>query len=222
MDHEQIRDRVVTAMGPHVVFDGWTPASMRAAASDVGVTADQIAHAFPDGVVGAVEHFLDLNDRRMLAELDAQDMRDTPLRQRLAGAVRLRLELIGDREVMRRALSVLALPMNATAGLRSTYRTVDAIMSGIGDESTDFTFYTKRLGLAGLYSATLLFWLGDTSEGSHETWDFLDRRIGEIMQLGKVREEIERRIASLPTPSRLFAKFRGRGFPGGRTEFMGL
>jgi ubiquinone biosynthesis protein COQ9 len=61
---------------------------------------------------------------------------------------------------------------------------VDAIWHAAGDTSTDYNFYTKRMLLAGVYSATLLFWLNDESEDFAATWAFLDRRIGEVVRIG--------------------------------------
>jgi len=39
-------------------------------------------------------------------------------------------------------------------------------------------------------SSTLLYWLGDTSEGFQKTWDFLDRRIAGVMRFEKVKAQI--------------------------------
>ena len=38
--------------------------------------------------------------------------------------------------------------------------------------------------LAGVYGATLLFWLNDESEGHAKTWAFLDRRLAEVIKFG--------------------------------------
>ncbi len=44
-------------------------------------------------------------------------------------------------------------------------RTVDAIWHAAGDRSADWSWYSKRAILAGVYGATLLFWLRDDSDG---------------------------------------------------------
>jgi ubiquinone biosynthesis protein COQ9 len=54
-----------------------------------------------------------------------------------------------------------------------------------GDASTDFNFYTKRMLLAGVLKATILFWLDDATPGCAASWEFLDRRIGEVLKIGK-------------------------------------
>lgn len=220
MEQQEMRDQIVAAMVSHVVFDGWTQASLRSASADVGIDAASAARAFPGGLIDVIDHFLDLGDRQMLAELEKQNLQDINLRQRITLAIRIRLEQVGgDREVLRRTLSVLVLPMYSHVAMQATARTVDAVWRAVGDDATDFSYYSKRFVLAGIYSATLLFWLADSSEDSSETWDFLERRVEDVVRLGKLREEFTRRLSFLPTPKRLFDQFRGRGLRGGRAEF---
>jgi ubiquinone biosynthesis protein COQ9 len=121
------------------------------------------------------------------------------IRDRIKSAVRIRLERhTGEREAARRALALLALPLNAGLGLKLLYKTVDAMWYAAGDTSTDFNFYTKRATLAGVYSATLLYWLNDRSDGSESTWAFLDRRIDDVMKI----EELKSRVRSWTGPRR--------------------
>jgi ubiquinone biosynthesis protein COQ9 len=41
--------------------------------------------------------------------------------------------------------------------------------------------------LAGVYGATVLFWLDDKSEGSAASWEFLERRLSDVMGIQKLR-----------------------------------
>jgi ubiquinone biosynthesis protein COQ9 len=75
--------------------------------------------------------------------------------------------------------------------------TVDAIWHAAGDMSADFSWYTKRGILAGVYSSTLLYWLGDTSDEDEATLAFLDRRLETVGQIGKARKAVEGRVAEL-------------------------
>ena len=88
---------------------------------------------------------------------------------------------------MRRALSVLALPGHALLSARCTARTVDAIWHAAGDTSADFSWYTKRAILAGVYGTTLLYWLQDYSEDDLHTLAFLDRRLAGVGAIGAAR-----------------------------------
>jgi ubiquinone biosynthesis protein COQ9 len=73
--------------------------------------------------------------------------------------------------------------------------------------------------LAGVYGATLLYWLDDRSPGSAATWAFLDRRIDDVMRLGRLRASVTDRLKGLPKPGvlrRRFADRMTRGFAGTR------
>ncbi len=66
--------------------------------------------------------------------------------------------------------------------------------------------------LAGVYSATLLYWLDDDSEAQEATWRFLDQRIDEVMRIERLRGLFSKRLAKLPSPWHLLGKLRyGRG-----------
>ena len=121
----------------------------------------------------------------------------------------MRFEVVAPwREGVRRALSVLALPPHAVLGLRLLYDTVDGIWYAAGDASTDFSFYTKRATLAGVYSATLMYWLEDRSEDFADTRAFIDRRLADIARLGEARARLETAFERLPNPFRLFRPVR--------------
>ena len=79
---------------------------------------------------------------------------------------------------------------------------MDAIWHAAGDRSADFSWYTKRAILAAVYSATVLYWLRDTSEDDAATLAFLDRRLAGIGRIGRLRGRAERLLARLPRPRR--------------------
>ena len=210
VDLEETRDRIIEATLAHVPFDGWTRRALAAGVADAGLTPEWTRRAFPGGVIEAAGHFAQYTDRRMLAALEHRDLGALRVRERIATAVRVRLELNAPhREAIRRLLSYLALPHNAGVAMRATYRTVDAIWRAAGDEATDFNFYTKRGLLAAVYGSTVLFWLADRSEGQADTWAFLDRRIADVMAVPKLQARLKKMLGSLPLP--VLPRRRGRG-----------
>ena len=86
---------------------------------------------------------------------------------------------------------LLSLPRHARLAARCTARTVDAIWHAAGDTSADFTWYTKRALLGVVYSATLLYWLRDTSDDDAATLGFLDRRLAGIGRVQGLRRRLE-------------------------------
>jgi ubiquinone biosynthesis protein COQ9 len=95
------------------------------------------------------------------------------------------------------------MPQNAPLGLRLLYETVDAVWHGVGDDSTDFSFYTKRATLAGIHAAATLFWLDDRSPGCADTEAFIDRRLADLHRLTGLRERVATAAAGLPNPFRM-------------------
>jgi ubiquinone biosynthesis protein COQ9 len=210
-DRDAVRTAIIDSTLPHVPFDGWTQGALQHGAADAGFEKVMALRVFPGGPVEAVEFWSQLADRRMLQALEQRDLAAMKVRERVAAAIRLRLEqTAGHREAVRRALGLLALPLNAGKGPALLWRTVDAIWYAAGDTATDFNYYTKRGLLAGVYSATVLYWLEDRSEGFANTWSFLDRRIADVMRVPQTLGAIGKRLASLPSPLSILRSGLGR------------
>lgn len=211
MEHLETEKRAILAAAlPDVAFDGWTEATLLRATEVAGFPAATAMRAFPGGAIDLLDFHVREADRKMLEALAAHDVATLKIRERVALAIRLRLEAeTGNREAIRKALTAMALPHRAPAALQQLHRTVDAIWYAIGDSSTDFSWYTKRALLAGVYSATLLFWLDDRSAGQEKTWAFLDRRIGNIMGIQRLTGRIDKLKDRLPDPFRLVRRLRG-------------
>ena len=47
------------------------------------------------------------------------------------------------------------------------------------------SWYTKRALVSKIYAATEVYMMQDQSEGREATWEFLDRRINDAMEIGK-------------------------------------
>jgi ubiquinone biosynthesis protein COQ9 len=93
---------------------------------------------------------------------------------------------------VRRGTTLFSLPQNAALGAKMIWETADAIWTALGDTSDDVNWYTKRATLAGVYSSTVLYWLGDDSEGRAATWAFLDRRIEDVMRIEKAKATVQK------------------------------
>jgi ubiquinone biosynthesis protein COQ9 len=203
------KDAVLRAALPNVPFDGWTMATLEAAAEQEGLGRAAAHRLFPGGPRDAVAHFRSLADRLMMEDLARLDLAAMKVRERIATGVRLHLERWTPyREAIRAALALSPLPPYVGDSLRGGYNTVDAIWRAAGDRSTDYNFYTKRGLLAGVYAATVLYWLNDRSEGCAETWRFLDRRIQNVMEIPKLQKRIADGLRRLPDPRRLFTRLR--------------
>lgn len=207
MTLDELKPLLVEAILPNVPFDGWSDVALTHAAEQIGIPPARARLVFPSGAADMVSAYIDYADARMLRALEAQDIMSMKIRARITTAVRTRLEQAQhEREAVRRALAVLGLPQNATLGFKTLWKTADAMWHAAGDTATDFNHYSKRAILGTVYSATLLVWLNDDSDGQAETWAFLDRRIEDVMKIEKAKARL--RDARRRTPS--LARFIGR------------
>src|SRR5262249_24073295 len=192
-DREAMRTRLVDAALPHVPFDGWNAGTLALAARDIGVDKVMALRVFPGGAIDAIRHWSEVTDRRMVAACEDAGFAQKRTRDKVARAVRARLELVAPhREAVRRALAILSPPIHAGLSARLVWRTVDAIWYLAGDSATDFNYYTKRGLLAGVYGATLLTWLDDRSPGFAESWWFLDRRLDDALRIPRLMADATR------------------------------
>ncbi len=181
------RDAVLQAALPHVPFDGWSDTTLKAALSDSGTAPGLAAALFPRGPLDLALAYHRAGDAAMVQALAAQDLSALRFRDRIAAAVMARLDLVTDKELVRRGTAFFTLPHNAPEGASAIWGTADAIWTALGDTSDDLNWYSKRATLSAVYSATVLFWLGDSSENHRDTRDFLDRRIGNVMEFEKFK-----------------------------------
>lgn len=199
MSTTSTKDILLDAALMHVPFDGWSDTALAAALADTGLDATVAKAVFPRGPVDMALAYHARGDAQMLAALQAADLGDMRFRDRIAHAVRLRLEAVEDKELVRRGMTLFALPPYAADGARALWQTADHIWQALGDTSQDVNWYTKRATLSAVYSATVLYWLGDTSEDDAATWAFLDRRIDNVMQI----ESLKAKARANPALSRL-------------------
>jgi ubiquinone biosynthesis protein COQ9 len=183
---EQAKDRILDASLAHAPFDGWSAVTFQAALADSGVAAGLGDALFPRGGIDLAVAYHQRGDAAMRTAYDAIDKASLRIRDRIALAVRLRLEA-ADKELVRRGSALFGLPSHVLEGSRLIWGSADAIWAALGDTSRDLNWYSKRATLSAVYAATVLFWLGDTSEGDADTWAFLDRRIDNVMQIEKAK-----------------------------------
>ncbi|NCU19355.1 COQ9 family protein [Candidatus Falkowbacteria bacterium] len=209
----QARADLLAAIILHVPFDGWSDPAFATAVADCAMDPALARVICPRGAVDLAVDYHRAGDRAMAERLAETDLAAMRYRDRVATAVRFRLEAV-DPELVRRGAAVFALPAHAATGASLVWGTADAIWQALGDTSADYNWYTKRATLAGVYSATVLYWLGDVSAGYADTWAFLDRRIEGILGFEKVKS----RALKIPGVRRLLDGVRA---PDATTDMPG-
>ncbi len=214
----EARAKVVEAALPHVAFDGWSDKTLSYAVEEADVDPAISRLAFPRGGVDLALAYHYACDDKLAEALTHADLLGLRFRDRIAHAVFMRLEMLSsDREAVRRAAALFALPIYAPDGARAIWHTADTIWTALGDDSRDYNWYTKRATLSGVYSASLLYWLGDETLDMEATRAFIRRRIDDVMQFESVKAKVAQNpfaAALLKGPQRILDRVRAPGDSG--------
>lgn len=206
---DELRAALAPIIAANAAFDGWGDAARDAAADTAGVDRGIAALAFPGGAVDMIDAWFAGVDAAMLLAAPAERLATMKVRERIAALVEARLDAISaDREALRRARAILALPQNLARAARLGWRAADLMWRAAGDTATDYNHYTKRAILAGVYAATATVFLDDESDGQAETRAFLARRIDGIMRFEKAKAGFLARAGNRPSLSRFVGRLR--------------
>lgn len=206
-----IRQKLLPLVIKESAFDGWSDDLLNRVAKSIDLHPGEVELALPRGCTDLIRFWAGHNDQMMLDAWQKADPENMRIRDRAIFLVKARIEAIGEenKEAASRAMTRLALPDQTGEALSLTWRSADAMWKAMGDTSTDYNYYTKRVMLSGVYASTLMVWLqGDDDKA----WKFLDRRIGNIMQFEGLKAKFRKTAASWPNPASLLGKLRyGRG-----------
>ncbi|XP_029009603.1 ubiquinone biosynthesis protein COQ9, mitochondrial [Betta splendens] len=195
---EQLQARILTSALEFVPLHGWTMEAIAAGAEKLGLSTASTG-MFDNGAGDLVLHFIAHCNSR-LTEILAEQHKQVQLGQaepqktadflRVAIETRLRM-YIPYIDTWPKAMSLLLLPHNIPDSLKHLSTLVDDIWYYAGDRSTDMNWYTKRAALMGIYNTTELVILQDSSPDFQDTWNFLDNRIQDVVNMASTAKQVQ-------------------------------
>ena len=183
--------KLMLAALPNVAFDGWSNSTFVAACREADIAERKARLVCPRGALDLAVAFHKWGDEQFEISFKKKRISKLKVREKIKKAVELRIKLASDKEAVRRGVVLFALPIYAFEGSRLIWDTADLIWELIGDNSEDYNWYSKRTILSAVYAATVLYWLGDNSEENKETWQFLDRRIEDVMKFESAKVQLK-------------------------------
>ncbi len=214
MTLDELRVALAPDIAASAIFDGWNETALIAAAEMAGVDVDVAKLAFPQKPLNGramdmIDAWVMSVDQAMEAEWPADRLAELKIRERIRELVTFRLKAVEDiDEAVRRAMAIMAMPQNVPRALQMGWRSADIMWRLAGDTATDYNHYTKRAILAGIYSATLAFFINDDSDGKQATYAFLNRRIDGVMRFEKAKAKLTGGNRELPSLTRFLGRLR--------------
>ncbi len=206
---DETRVALAPVLGRHAGFDGWSDAAVHAAADEMGVDRDVAMLAFKGKAIDMIDAWIEGIDLELARRLPDETLKAMKIRDRITALLATRLEIMApDRESLRRALAIMAMPQNVAKAAKMGWRSADRMWRLAGDTSSDFNHYTKRMTLSAVYASTLSVFVNDDSENFVDTRAFLDRRIDNVMQIEKIKYQAKQRQEYVPSLSRFIGRLR--------------
>ncbi|XP_029993218.1 ubiquinone biosynthesis protein COQ9, mitochondrial [Sphaeramia orbicularis] len=194
---EQLQARILVAALEFVPVHGWSMEAIAAGAETLGLSS--ASTGMFNGAGDLVLHFISQCNSQ-LTEILAEQHKQVQLGQAepketadfLRDAVETRLRMyIPYMETWPQAMSILLLPHNIPDSLKHLSTLVDDIWYYAGDRSTDMNWYTKRAALTGIYNTTELVMVQDSSPDFQDTWNFLDNRIQDVVNMASTAKQVQ-------------------------------
>jgi len=206
---DEIRLALAPAIGRNAAFDGWSDAAVKSAADEIGVDPDVAALAVKGGAMTLIDAWIESIDLELAERLPPEKLNAMKIRQRITALLATRMEIMAsDREALRRAMAIMAMPQNLAKATKIGWRSADRMWRLAGDTASDFNHYTKRMTLSAVYGSLLVVFVNDDSEDFADSRAFLDRRIDNVMQFEKVKAQAKARREYVPSFSRFIGRLR--------------
>ena len=190
-------EKLVLGMLLNIPFDGLQWEALYRAAEDLKIYKNpltnenkiELKNFFENDLVNIIKAFNDYLDDKMEDSFSKTKKNKQRTPEKIKSLILNRISASLDfKDGIVSSLGFMSLPQNSKSSLKMLYNTCDRIWRVSGDQSTDFSFYTKRLILSGVYSSTLMYWIQDDTGDLKNTEDFLNRRLEDVSKIGKAKQ----------------------------------
>ena len=160
------------------------------------VKYDDLIFHFPNGYKELLKLALKELHEIHEAKVRKKNIINFPLSIRIKKILMLRFEILEkDKNFYHKTFNHLLLPQNYKIMKKNLYKTIDNMWYLAGDDSTDFSYYTKRITLIGLYvNALFVFY----NNGIQKTESNIDQNLKKISKIPKIKKRFSFLKDNLP------------------------
>ncbi|OFW81416.1 MAG: hypothetical protein A2887_03850 [Alphaproteobacteria bacterium RIFCSPLOWO2_01_FULL_40_26] len=175
------KQKILAEFLPICVFEGWSDQALIMAMSNCGIDRKFLPLIFENGVVDLARFYIEEQNHKT-AEI-VGDLSEKKIRDKIHLLLYARFEVEEKNKIVLQRLKTFRLH-----GLKAFYEIADFMWKNIGDPSTDFNFYTKRLTLAKIIFRSLRFFL---KHDLAETKNFIDLEIERVMKFERHKKQVK-------------------------------
>ena len=185
----------------HIIRDGWSKNIFNKISKNKLKKTDLI-FLFPNGYMDLLILALNEINTNLENKIKKINIINFPLSKRIKKILLFRLEILNkDKIFYKKTFNHLLLPANSKLLKKCLYNSVDKMWYLAGDNSTDFSFYTKRIILAFIYTSAI-FTLNNY--GLERAEENIDKNLQKIAKIPKIKERFSFIKDNLPIFIRSF------------------
>ena len=194
MEYKKEKELFLKTALPDIPFDGWSDDLMERTSKKLKISNTKVSKIFPQDYKDLVLFFFEYLSDKTIEKFNKLNTKDMRVRDKISEAVKIRFKIAAEnKEAFALAIKATAHPSYRLQLPKLIWSAADKIWWAAGDTSTDYNHYTKRLLLSGVITASTFYWLNDNSANNEQVNKFIDRRIENVLQLGKTVSKFKAR-----------------------------
>ena len=166
--------------------DGWSEKIFQKLIDQKFIKSD-LNYLFPNGYTDLLIFSLNEINIELEKKIKKINIINFPLSKRIKKILLMRLEILNnDLIFFRKTFNHLLLPKNSKIMKKNLYNSIDNMWYLAGDSSTDFSFYTKRIILAAIYTNSLFVLYNKNLKNAESN---IDKNLKRISKIPKIKEK---------------------------------
>lgn len=166
-----------------VIEEGWSK-NLSKKLIENKIKSTDLAYLFPNGYIDILNFALSQVNEALEKKIKKINIINFPVSKRVKKILSLRLNILNEDKIFyKKTFNHLLLPHNTKLMKKNLYDTVDNIWYFAGDNSTDFSFYTKRFSLAIIYVNALFVFYNKNIQESELNIENNLRKISKIPKI---------------------------------------
>jgi len=182
----------------NVIFSSWNNSTFKKSYIEAGNKLEEFEIHYPKGLKDFTNELIQEVEKKSHSRLELKVKNIKSLTEKANLAISTHIEqyhdIIGNngnssKIILKKFVSYCSTPSNGFDSLKQIFKFSDRCWKVLNDNSTDFSFYTKRLSFSVIYVNSFLYSINDKSNNLSETRDYIKRSIDGLVKLPKYKEK---------------------------------
>jgi len=176
------QEKIVNQFIKDVPKFGWSRDTLLGSAKKLKVSTSNLAKEFPGFETDIIKFIISQNNKKVEKLYKSFNHDRLRMRDRIKTILELKFETNQHlKDSLPEMLKNLLRPGNILSSLKLLNQNSDFIWKLAGDNSNDFSYYSKRGLLSIVYLSTLIYWLNDSSDKMIGTKSFISRAVDNVV-----------------------------------------